>query len=327
MKVFRKCFLLALLPIFLKTCEAENLFGCDTKQRENGHFIKVEENVTIEGIQPFAQNDVGSHIECTLSCQQQGCYITQIAINGTRLVCLLFHYISDIASRLKPLIGSDVFQIDLQVKSECRDWLQLGYNKDGLYWIGIERFPIKQVFCDMTTYGGGWIVMQKRFDGSVDFYQEWQQYKCGFGNAVEHWLGLEFVHQFTSAYTTEILLYGERFDGSVNTALFGNFSLGGEDTNYKLNTGNLITGAHEQDWLHHDGMAFSTRLEDNDACAECNCAEGAKSAWWYRACFLIDFNNHYSSQPDVIKWKGVHWESWSGALESLKATKMLIRGT
>src|SRR6218665_384593 len=45
-----------------------------------------------------------------------------------------------------------------------------------------------------------WIVVMQRFDGSLDFKQNWTAYRNGFGNAAqgEFWLGNEIVHLLTS---------------------------------------------------------------------------------------------------------------------------------
>ena len=36
--------------------------------------------------------------------------------------------------------------------------------------------------CDMDTEGGGWLVIQRRINGSVDFYRNWTDYVYGFGD-------------------------------------------------------------------------------------------------------------------------------------------------
>ena len=56
------------------------------------------------------------------------------------------------------------------------------------------------VYCDMSTDGGGWNVLQRRQEGSVDFYRGWNDYKSDLGqlNAV-FWLGNDKIHRLTAA--------------------------------------------------------------------------------------------------------------------------------
>ncbi|KAI0218588.1 hypothetical protein LSAT2_029703 [Lamellibrachia satsuma] len=74
---------------------------------------------------------------------------------------------------------------------DCADLLRQGYTASGVYTIYIHGpTDTMEVYCDMETDGGGWLVFQRRQDGSVDFDREWDSYKRGFGSlSGEFWLG------------------------------------------------------------------------------------------------------------------------------------------
>lgn len=55
-----------------------------------------------------------------------------------------------------------------------------GNSRNGVYKIrhhGTNR--LVQVYCDMKN--GGWTLIQKRQDGTTNFYRDWDDYKEGFG--------------------------------------------------------------------------------------------------------------------------------------------------
>ncbi|KAK1879461.1 Tenascin-R, partial [Dissostichus eleginoides] len=73
----------------------------------------------------------------------------------------------------------------------CAQHLLNGETLSGVYTIYINRDPSQgvQVFCDMTTDEGGWIVFQRRQNGLTDFSRKWSDYRVGFGNLEdEFWL-------------------------------------------------------------------------------------------------------------------------------------------
>ena len=74
------------------------------------------------------------------------------------------------------------------------------------------------MFCDQKAAGGGWTVLQKRLDGSVNFYLCWADYKGGFGNFKgEFWLGLDKINHLTNSGRYKLRVDVEDIEG--NTAL------------------------------------------------------------------------------------------------------------
>ena len=92
---------------------------------------------------------------------------------------------------------------------DCIDLQCYGLSKakDGPHTIypdtGTDSEQSLQVSCDQTTLGGGWLVFQRRVLGGVlNFTRLWVDYRNGFRDQSELWLGNEHVHQIISGYGT-----------------------------------------------------------------------------------------------------------------------------
>ncbi|XP_062604877.1 fibrinogen-like protein A, partial [Saccostrea cucullata] len=119
---------------------------------------------------------------------------------------------------------------------DCSDIVQKDPSKegqDGVYIIYPDTR--KEVFCDMTTDGGGWTVIQKRQDGDVDFYRSWITYKHGFGNASKnYWIGNDAIHTLTKDKNQELRVDLERYNGQQAYAVYTTFYIGDELSKYIL---------------------------------------------------------------------------------------------
>ena len=91
-----------------------------------------------------------------------------------------------------------VYIYTLHAGTYCQDAYSRGRRDSGVYTIRPSKQAFK-VYCDMSTDNGGWTVFQRRKDGSVDFYRNWDQYVNGFGNLNgEIWLGLRHINEITA---------------------------------------------------------------------------------------------------------------------------------
>ena len=59
----------------------------------------------------------------------------------------------------------------------------------GVYKISMGTFGTANVYCNMTTADGGWIVIQRiRKYSSVSFVRNWREYGNGFGDlSTDYW--------------------------------------------------------------------------------------------------------------------------------------------
>ncbi|KAJ0057893.1 hypothetical protein NL108_003035, partial [Boleophthalmus pectinirostris] len=86
-------------------------------------------------------------------------------------------------------------------------------------------------------------VIQRRKDGTVNFYRGWDQYNTGFGQASgEYWLGLETIHTLITRKNFELRVDMEDFTGAKVFAHYQSFSIGSEQEGYKLNLSGFVDG-------------------------------------------------------------------------------------
>ena len=104
-----------------------------------------------------------------------------------------------------------------------------------MYKIDPDGLGEFEVFCDQKTAGGGWTVFQKRFDGSLNFFRDWDAYKRGFGNLKnEFWLGLDKIHRLTVSSSNKLRVDLEDIHGHTAFAEYSSFSVGSEREKYQL---------------------------------------------------------------------------------------------
>ncbi|XP_014390504.1 PREDICTED: fibrinogen alpha chain [Myotis brandtii] len=231
---------------------------------------------------------------------------------------------------------------------DCDDVLQTHPSgaQSGLFNIKLPgSSKIFSVYCDQETNLGGWLLIQQRMDGSLNFNRTWQDYKRGFGSVNdkgegEFWLGNEYLHSLTlrgSVLRVEL----EDWAGNLAYAEY-HLRVGSEAegyalqvSSYKGTAGNaLIEGSVEEgtEYTSHNGMQFSTFDRDADQWEE-NCAEVYGGGWWYNNCQAANLNGIYypggfydprNNSPYEIE-NGVVWVPFRGADYSLRAVRMKIR--
>ncbi|XP_038190048.1 tenascin isoform X3 [Arvicola amphibius] len=205
---------------------------------------------------------------------------------------------------------------------DCSQAMLNGDTTSGLYTIYIngDKTQALDVYCDMTSDGGGWIVFLRRKNGREDFYRNWKAYAAGFGDRREEfWLGLDNLSKITAQGQYELRV-DLQDHGESAFAVYDRFSVGDAKSRYKLKVEGY-SGTAGDSMNYHNGRSFSTYDKDTDS-AITNCALSYKGAFWYKNCHRVNLMGRYG---DNNHSQGVNWFHWKGHEYSIQFAEMKLR--
>uniref|UniRef100_A0A914WRP8 Uncharacterized protein n=1 Tax=Plectus sambesii TaxID=2011161 RepID=A0A914WRP8_9BILA len=224
--------------------------------------------------------------------------------------------------------------------TDCWDWYVFGSRSDGIYPINPYGKGSFNVFCDMTTDGGGWTVIQRRVDNTTLFYNKyWNDYKVGFSNGLENnlWLGNDHIHDLTtkdSNVQLRIDLWGNRNPQTLSSYRSDvyvwetrtNFYIDDEPNFYRLhissdNTGNA-TSNNVNNLYYSNFMPFGTIDKRNGIPTRCF-SIGESGGWWLGgdSCSNEALNGRYMP---LTSGYGFYWQIGYPSINPVQS-RMMIR--
>ncbi|XP_065896382.1 fibrinogen C domain-containing protein 1-like [Dysidea avara] len=171
-----------------------------------------------------------------------------------------------------------------------------------------------EAYCDTINGGGGWLVVQRRQDGSVDFNRTWVEYEDGFGELTgEFWYGLRALHCLTGQGGWEMRMDIKLANGTEVVLHYDEFTVAPAIDKYKLTVGGFQGTTTNPMAVRHNEMSFTTKDSDNDQHRRnCALAQGPSrpaGGWWFKDCWHIAPNLFYEDRANGIyindQWPGL----------------------
>ncbi|KAL6491136.1 hypothetical protein MHYP_G00014810 [Metynnis hypsauchen] len=210
---------------------------------------------------------------------------------------------------------------------DCLHAIQAGHDTSGMYLLKPDETERPfQAWCEHDLDNGGWTIIQRRKDGSVNFFRNWESYKKGFGNIdSEHWLGLDNIYNLAKQGDYKLLVELQDWMEKKVYAAYSSFHLEPESESYRLRLG-IYQGNAGDSLTSHNGKQFTTLDRDKDTFTG-NCAHFHKGGWWYNACGQTNLNGvWYSGGVYRSKFQdGIFWADYGGGFYSMKTVRMMIR--
>ena len=256
----------------------------------------------------------GQHSKCLDCC------------NDERL-CNKYHTCGGIQNQTATLLQNTVTAIMLTPASPvtnavpARDCSKANFRHNGVYNIcpsGVCNSTVP-TYCVLES-GGVWTVIQRRFDGSVNFFRNWTSYKDGFGSASgEYWIGNDVIHKITSYRRYALKIWMKRADGYTLHAHYNIFRVADEANGYRL-TINGFSGNATDEMSFLNGRKFSTYDHDNDRYT-CNAAFTYQQGWWFNSCTEGGLNGHYNKIPSIFNGAGTTWYGQARLIQTMMMIK------
>ncbi|XP_059171328.1 fibrinogen-like protein A [Physella acuta] len=181
---------------------------------------------------------------------------------------------------------------------------------------------VEQTWCDTVTDGGGWVVIQRRISGGVDFNRTWNEYKEGFGSiSGDFWLGNDLISQLTMKGYNE-LRFDMKYKGKDYYSVYSGFKVENEAALYKMRYSLCTGGNVKDDFFLNSAMNFSTKDRDNDLFSNLNCALYNLGGFWWNACGEVNVNGVWASKEFG---KEMGWYNITGRYNSLEFVEMKVR--
>lgn len=162
-----------------------------------------------------------------------------------------------------------------------------------MYHVALDQSQgsLQQVYCDMYNRSG-WLVVQRRVDGLLDFKRRWLEYKFGFGNLyAEFWIGNEYLFKISNRKKYILRIEMWDWEGKRFVADYDHFLIESEKEQYRLHVSNYH-GTAGDSLSYHNAMSFSTDDMDNDLHVR-NCAADYGGGWWFHTCYSSNLNGKY----------------------------------
>ena len=168
-----------------------------------------------------------------------------------------------------------------------------------------------QVSCEQTYKDGGWLVFQRREkNGVLNFTRLWADYRNGFRDQSELWLGNEHVYQIISGYgatKSEAYFKVMAYD-KVCCSVFIEFKLENENKHYTMRYGSKIGskqyGCNTIDFLSIGNMPFRTSDRQGTGNSK-DCSKIHSAGWWYykdnpKKCFDMFLNGPHRPRGQIF---------------------------